>query len=86
MDILQEILSYKKTEVERNRALFPVKLLEQSMYFKTPCVSLRSYLNRPDLVGVIAEIKRKSPSRGALNPYISVDQLSVGYQQNDVSA
>jgi indole-3-glycerol phosphate synthase len=86
MDILQDILSYKKDEVEKNRALFPVKLLEQSMYFETPCVSLASYLNRSDLVGVIAEIKRKSPSKGVINPYISVEQLSVGYMQAGASA
>ncbi|MDX2246697.1 MAG: indole-3-glycerol phosphate synthase TrpC [Bacteroidia bacterium] len=86
MSILDEILSNKKQEVEKKRELYPVKLLEQSIYFDSPCVSLKKYVKRPDKVGVIAEIKRKSPARNDLNPYIQVDQVANGYMHAGASA
>lgn len=83
---LDQILATKRREVAEARELYPVKLLERSMFFTTPCVSLRRYLERPDYLGVIAEIKRRSPSKGVINQYITVEQLSVGYMQAGASA
>jgi len=86
MDILDQIVAHKRKEVEERKSLYPVKLLEKNIYFETPCVSLKKYLTRKDKVGIIAEIKRKSPSRGLLNEYISVEQVSIGYMQAGASA
>lgn len=86
MNILDTIIAKKREEVETARELSPVKRLEQSLFFESPCVSLRSYLGRSDLFGIIAEIKRRSPSKGALNQQISVEQLSIGYMQAGASA
>ena len=86
MSHLEEILSHKREEVRTRKELYPVKLLEKSIYFATPTVSLSKYLTRPDLLGIIAEIKRKSPSKGVINKYISVEELSVGYMQAGASA
>jgi indole-3-glycerol phosphate synthase len=60
--------------------------LEQSIYFESQPVSLRKYIQRPDKSGIIAEIKRKSPSKGVINPYISVERTSIGYMQAGASA
>jgi len=86
MDILDTIVAHKRKEVEELKQLYPPALLEKSLYFAAQPVSLRKYLKRPDRVGVIAEIKRRSPSRGELNPRISVEQLSIGYMQAGASA
>jgi len=86
MNILDTILEHKRKEVEERRSLYPVKLLEQSIYFPSPTVSLRKYLQREDKSGIIAEIKRKSPSRGIINPYISIERTSIGYMQAGASA
>jgi len=86
MSILDEIIAYKRTEVDKQKSLYPVKLLEQSTYFDTPCVSMREYITRPDKSGIIAEIKRRSPSKGDINPYVSVEQVSIGYMQAGASA
>jgi len=86
MTILEKILSHKREEVRNNKELYPPKLLEKSLYFPTPCVSLVKYLARTDLVGIIAEIKRKSPSKGVINQHIAVDELSIGYMQAGASA
>jgi indole-3-glycerol phosphate synthase len=84
--VLQEIVANKRQEVQEAQQLYPAKLLERSIYFESPTVSLRGYLDRDDLTGIIAEIKRKSPSKGMLNEHISVEKLSLGYMQAGASA
>ncbi|WP_242918772.1 indole-3-glycerol phosphate synthase TrpC [Pontibacter liquoris] len=86
MTILDEIIAHKYKEVGGRKELYPVKLLEKSLFFETPCISLERYLLRPDKTGIIAEIKRKSPSRGDINPYVSVERTSIGYMQAGASA
>lgn len=86
MNILDEIIAHKKKEVEERKSLYPVKLLEKSIYFPSPTVSLKKYIQRPDKSGVIAEIKRKSPSKGILNKNVSIERTSIGYMQAGASA
>lgn len=86
MDILSKIVKHKEKEVAERKGLYPVKLLEQSIYFETPSVSLRQYIKRADKSGIIAEIKRRSPSKGDINPYVSVERTSIGYMQAGASA
>jgi indole-3-glycerol phosphate synthase len=86
MSILDEIISNKKREVEERKSLYPVKLLERSIHFSAPTVSLKKYLLRKDKSGIIAEIKRKSPSKGVLNKYVSVERTSIGYMMAGASA
>jgi indole-3-glycerol phosphate synthase len=86
MNILDEIIAHKKNEVATNKSLYPIKLLEQSIYFSTHPVSLTKYIQREDKSGIIAEIKRKSPSKGMINPYVSVERTSIGYMQAGASA
>jgi indole-3-glycerol phosphate synthase len=86
MNILDEIIEHKRKEVEERKSLYPTKLLEKSIYFSSPTVSLRKYIQRPDLSGVIAEIKRKSPSKGILNKNVSIERTSIGYMQAGASA
>lgn len=86
MNILEEIINHKVKEVADRKALYPVRLLEQSIYFKTPVVSLQKYLLREDMSGIIAEFKRRSPSKGNINPYASIEYVSIGYMQGGASA
>lgn len=84
--MLQEIIANKRKRVAEQKQLFPVKLLEQSMYFDSNCVSLSHYITRPDKSGIIAEFKRKSPSKGIINQYADVMQTTLGYMQAGASA
>ena len=86
MNILHDIVAAKRRTVEERKTLYPVKLLEKSIYFNTPVVSLCKYLLRPDKVGIIAEFKRQSPGRGVINAYADVEQVSIGYMQAGASA
>ncbi len=86
MQILEEIIAYKRKQVEEQKGLFPTKLLEKSIFFETPTVSLTKYLLREDRWGIIAEIKRKSPSQGIINDNVSIERISIGYMQAGASA
>ncbi len=85
MNILQKIKAHKLKEVEQRKSLYPNALLEQSVYFETEPLSMETYLKRPDKSGIIAEFKRQSPSKGPINPYATVEQVSIGYMQAGAS-
>ncbi len=86
MSILDQIIEHKRKEVEESKSLFPVKLLEKSMFFESPTISLKNFVLRKDKSGIIAEIKRKSPSKGMINQFASVEKISTGYIQAGASA
>ena len=86
MNILEKIASYKQKEVDERKSLYPVKLLEKSIYFETKPVSLKEYLLRNDKSGIIAEFKTRSPSKGDINTYAKAEKVSVDYMQAGASA
>ncbi|RQO29818.1 indole-3-glycerol phosphate synthase TrpC [Taibaiella sp. KBW10] len=86
MSILEKIVATKQAEVAERKALYPMLLLERSVYFDAPAVSLKEYVLRADKSGIIAEFKRRSPSHGAINEYASIEKVSIGYMQAGASA
>lgn len=86
MNTLEKIIDHKKKEVTERKSLYPRALLEKTVYFESQTVSLTKYLKRPDKSGIIAEIKRHSPSKGYLNKYVNVERTSIGYMQAGASA
>ncbi len=85
MNILDKIIAYKYKEVERAKAKVSVKALEESKRFEQPTTSLKAALTSPEKAGIIAEIKRKSPSKGIINPNVSLEKISQGYVRAGVS-
>ena len=86
MNTLDKIVAHKHKEVEERKSLYPVKLLEKSIYFDSPTVSFKKYLLRDDKTGIIAEFKRKSPSKGIINKYADIERTTMGYMQAGASA
>jgi indole-3-glycerol phosphate synthase len=84
--ILQTIVAHKRKEVAARCELVPVKLLESSLYFPSRPLSLRQYLLRENGSGLIAEFKRKSPSKGWINQYAPVERTTLGYMQAGAAA
>lgn len=84
--VLDAIIADTRKRVAHAKERVPVRVLEDSAHFPVKPLSLSQYLMRPDLVGIIAEIKRRSPSRGVLQRTASIEQLSIGYMQAGASA
>lgn len=86
MNTLTKIVSAKKLFVLEQKELYPIKLLEKSLNYETPSVSLKQYILRTDKTGIIAEIKKQSPSKGIINKYCDIQKTSIGYMQAGASA
>jgi indole-3-glycerol phosphate synthase len=77
MNILEKIIAFKRKEVEERKKTTPVGVLEQSPFFERKTLSLtESLLTRS---GIIAEFKRRSPSRGVINDRVSVEDVTKAY-------
>ena len=86
MDILSKIVNHKIQEVNERKSLYPLKLLEKSVFFETKCVSLKKYILNKNKTGIIAEFKKKSPSKGYINAYADIQKVTIGYMQAGASA
>lgn len=86
MNILEQIIDHKQTEVKERSELYPIKLLERSIFYKAQPVSLAKYIQRSDLSGIIAEFKRKSPSKGMINEYAKPETVCLKYMRAGASA
>jgi indole-3-glycerol phosphate synthase len=84
MNILETIYQYKLKEVEERKKLYTIADLEKSNYFKTHCYSLKNKLKNN--YGIIAEFKRKSPSKGNINTAAKVIDVTKGYVKNGAAA
>lgn len=86
MTVLENILANKRIEVERAKIERPLSIFKESPLFSMSAISLTSELKRDDKAGIIAEIKRKSPAKGVINPDIHVGAVAKGYMDAGVSA
>src|SRR5262245_19481078 len=85
MNILDKIVEYKKLEVGRRKLEISVAQLERSPLFERKILSLKSSLLNPEKTGIIAEFKRKSPSKGVINDRVQVEDVTKGYADNGAS-
>src|SRR5665213_1069893 len=85
MNILDQIIAKKKIEVQERKSSKNISELEKSPYFKNATLSFRDYLLRDDKTGIIAEFKRKSPSRGVINNTSSVAEVTASYAKYGAS-
>jgi len=79
MNILDKIIEHKRKEVEERKDGVPVTALERDVFFKREILSLRQFLTDPGKTGIIAEFKRRSPSKGVINDTVTVEAVTSGY-------
>jgi indole-3-glycerol phosphate synthase len=80
MNILDRIIADKKNEVALRKSLFPISYWEASPLFDRPLNRLSSRL-RSSHSGIIAEHKRRSPSKQTINTKLSVSEVVQGYDK-----
>ncbi len=78
MTILDQIIVDKAVEVAERKKLVSIDDLRTAPYFNRKCLSLKnSLLNSKS--GIIAEFKRKSPSKGWIHEDADVVEITSGY-------
>lgn len=86
-DILEEIVAHKRMEVEQFKRSIPPTMLYDAVekIADQPVVSMRKSLMESES-GIIAEFKRKSPSKGWIKEQGRAEEIPLSYQQNGASA
>ena len=85
MDILKTIIQETIERVNRSNVSAPVGSLELLPAFRAPTLSLRSCLDARRM-GVIAEIKRASPSRGVIRQDFDVPAIARSFRAAGATA
>lgn len=85
MNLLEEIVSFKKLEIQRCKENFPLSKLEKAKMFDRIPLKMTEFIKNPDKTGIIAEYKRKSPSKGIINADSSVEEVTTGYFRSGAS-
>lgn len=83
MNILDNIVADKRKEVALRKSLIPVSQLEQSVLFERQTISLANKLKQSNS-GIIAEHKRRSPSKSVINQNLNVFDVAKGYEDAGV--
>ena len=86
MNILDEIIAHKRVQVAGRKHRVSIGALENSVFFGREILSLKAALRNPQKSGIIAEYKRKSPSKGIINEQVTVAEVTVGYVRGGASA
>lgn len=86
-DILQEIVAHKRVEVEQFKQAVPPQQLhrqvEPILDFRAPSLSKALTTSAS---GIIAEFKRKSPSKGWIKEEGKAEEIPLSYQQHGAAA
>lgn len=84
MNILDKIIEHKKEVVSEAKKNKRISTLEKSEYYNLPTLSIKNNLLSQDF-GIIAEFKRKSPSRGEIMHHTSPLEVAKIYESANVA-
>lgn len=83
MHILDKIINAKRREIELKKSVRSRAELEETFLFDRPVNSLAARLSKSKS-GIIAEHKRRSPSKPMINTSLSVEEVVKGYDDAGV--
>ena len=88
MDILEEIVAHKRVEIDERKRFVPLQQFTgaiQQMMDEGKPASMSEALTS-SATGIIAEFKRKSPSKGWIHRDVKPQEVTPLYQSNGASA
>ena len=86
MNILDKIIEQKRTGIEKRKFDKSIKDLENGPFYKNETLSFKEFLLRNDKTGIIAEFKKRSPSKGIINNTSTVEDVTSAYAKYGASA
>ena len=84
-DILEEIIAHKRIEIARQKEAIDMKQLIDRCDLSAPSIGMRASLDASP-TGIIAEFKRRSPSKGWIKEKGDVSLVPMGYEQAGAAA
>lgn len=85
MNILDTIIAEKRIEVAERKARVSREMLEKSSFFSRTRISLKNSLQDVSKTGIIAEFKRRSPSKGTIHENADVSAITTAYTKYGAS-
>jgi len=85
MNVLEEIIANKRKEVTLLKQSHSIESFRDSENFTRETISLKQHIQNTGF-GIIAEIKRKSPSGGEIKSAVNITEQAIFYEQNGASA
>jgi indole-3-glycerol phosphate synthase len=82
MNILEKIIADKKKEVALKKELIPVEAWKRMPFYNDERISLKDSLLEKNSTGIIAEFKRKSPSKGIINNNADITEVVSAYDMD----
>ena len=79
MSILKNIVTDIKKELKLKKSIIPISEYEKMSLFKRNTISMSDSIKK-DNFGIIAEFKRRSPSKNEINNKLSVNDVCRNYQ------
>lgn len=79
MTILDEIVANRRKEIEQVKSHVSLAELKKQIPADRKGNSLKKRLLNPEASGIIAEFKRKSPSKGIINDKVTPEVVTKGY-------
>jgi indole-3-glycerol phosphate synthase len=86
LNILETIIEEKKLEVRNKKLEVKISDLENADFFGRETLSLKKFLLDETRTGIIAEFKRRSPSKGIINGNADVAEITSAYTKNGAAA
>jgi len=86
MNILDQIVQKKRKELAAAKMVTSYIQLEERELFEREPLSFRDFLLDPERTGIIAEFKRRSPSKGIINDQVKVEAVTTAYAAAGASA
>jgi|SaaInlV_200m_DNA_2_1039689.scaffolds.fasta_scaffold31987_2 indole-3-glycerol phosphate synthase len=86
ISILHTIARKKLDELRLAKQTTPLEELKDRLLYFSPCYSLANKLRYAKTPQIIAEFKRRSPSKGIINMHSQVDVIGSGYELNGAAA
>ncbi|MEP6596856.1 MAG: indole-3-glycerol phosphate synthase TrpC [Ginsengibacter sp.] len=85
MNILDTIIARKRLEVKKRKQQTSLADLEKGPFFKNETLSFSKFLSDEKRSGIIAEFKRRSPSKGVINTSSTVTEVTTAYAKYGAS-
>ncbi len=86
MNILEEIIAFKKKEVDERKKHTTISALMAAELYARTHIGFKEALEKNGASGIIAEFKRQSPSKGVINNTSKIKDVIKAYDNNGASA